>query len=574
VLDNDTDVENDTLTVLLDATPSNGTLTLNTDGSFSYTPHVNFYGSDTFTYHANDGLVDSNIATVTITVNAANDKPVALNDSYSTGEDTKLTVASPGVLDNDTDVENDTLTVLLDATPSNGTLTLNTDGSFSYTPHVNFYGSDTFTYHANDGLVDSNIATVTITVNAINDPPVANDMNETALEETLDYWQPDVSDVDGDELTCSVVGEISEGAILYIDPYCSTSNYTPPPNFYGTDSFTYEVCDGSPLCDTGTVTYTVTSVSMHVGDLDAIPETAPRNRWNAMVNITVHDAMNLPVANAEVSGSWSAGATGGGTCITDTDGSCEVKKNNIKSNVSSVTFTVEGSTHPSLTYKPSANDDPDGDSNGTWITIYKDSVPSNQPPSASFSYGCTSLSCDFDASESTDADGSIVSYAWDYGDDNGGINVTSNHSYISAGLYTVVLTVTDDGGASSTDTQLVNVGGVVQLMHVGDIDGSTSDANRGRWNATATITVHSENHTVLEGATVSATWSTGKVGNCTTNASGECSLTLSNIKSTVVKVIFTVTNLTAPGWEYDSSSNHDPDNDSNDTSIDIDYPPS
>jgi VCBS repeat-containing protein len=475
---------------------------------------------------------------------------------------------------NDTDVENDTLTIVLDEGPDNGALTLNANGSFTYTPKANFYGSDTFTYHANDGLANSNIATVTIDVNAMNDKPVANDMNETTLEETLDYWQPDVSDVDNDPLTCSILGSATEGGTVTIDPNCGTSSYDPPLSFYGTDSFTYQVCDESQACDTGIVNYTVSAVSMHVQDLDAFSETAPRNRWNALVTVTVQDAMGFPVAAADVSGTWSDGATGGGTCTTDASGSCDVRKNNLKSNISSVTFTVGGINHTTLTYKPSANDDPDADSDGTKIIVYKDGIPFNQPPVATFSYLCSDLNCDFDASESTDADGSIVSYAWDYGDGNVGSGVYPSHPYTSSGLYTVVLTVTDDGGASSTDTQLVNVGGVVQLIHVGDIDGSTSDANRGRWNATANITVHSENHTVLEGATVSATWSTGKVGNCTTNASGECSLTLSNIKSTVDKVIFTVTNVTAPGWEYDSSSNQDPDNDSNGTSIDIDYPPS
>jgi hypothetical protein len=101
----------------------------NANGSFTYTPSANFNGTDTFTYHANDGTANSNIATVAITINAVDDPPVAVNDAYTTGQNTVLTIAAPGVLANDTDIENDPLTAQLVTNPSHGTLTLNGDGS-------------------------------------------------------------------------------------------------------------------------------------------------------------------------------------------------------------------------------------------------------------------------------------------------------------------------------------------------------------------------------------------------------------------------------------------------------------
>ncbi len=141
---------------------------------FTYTPNANYNGSDTFTYHANDGTGNSNIATITITVSPVNDAPVAVNDAYTTNEDTPLTVIpASSVLVNDTDVEGSALTAVLDVGPANGTLTLNANGTFTYTPSANYNGSDTFTYHANDGTSNSNIATVTITVSPVNDAPVA-----------------------------------------------------------------------------------------------------------------------------------------------------------------------------------------------------------------------------------------------------------------------------------------------------------------------------------------------------------------------------------------------------------------
>ncbi|MAT99591.1 MAG: hypothetical protein CL608_20805 [Anaerolineaceae bacterium] len=113
--------------------------------------------------------------TVTCTfTNVFNQPPVANDDSYTATEDTMLNVAAPGVLDNDIDADGDSLTAVLDSTTGNGTLTLNGDGSFSYESDENFCGPDSFTYHASDGQADSNVATVNITVECVDDPPVVN----------------------------------------------------------------------------------------------------------------------------------------------------------------------------------------------------------------------------------------------------------------------------------------------------------------------------------------------------------------------------------------------------------------
>ncbi|MCB8946035.1 MAG: cadherin-like domain-containing protein [Ardenticatenaceae bacterium] len=162
VLANDTDGDGDSLTGVLNTDVTSGTLALHVDGSFTYTPTAGFEGTATFTYQANDGLDSSNVATVTITV--VNTAPVAVADSYTTTEGITLTVSAPGVLDNDSDGDGDGLTAVLDTATSNGTLTLNTDGSFTYVPDAGFAGTDSFTYHANDGTDDSDTVTVTITV--------------------------------------------------------------------------------------------------------------------------------------------------------------------------------------------------------------------------------------------------------------------------------------------------------------------------------------------------------------------------------------------------------------------------
>src|SRR3989441_2367894 len=147
------------------------------------------YGPDSFTYKANDGQADSPTnATVSITVTPVNDPPgtsggIVADDSYTTPEDTALAVTGAGVLANDTAVDGDPLTAILVNGPAHGTLSLNNDGSFTYTPALNYNGPDSFTYKANDGQVDSPTnATVSITVTPVNDAPATS---RTAVPQSL-----------------------------------------------------------------------------------------------------------------------------------------------------------------------------------------------------------------------------------------------------------------------------------------------------------------------------------------------------------------------------------------------------
>jgi large repetitive protein len=125
----------------------------------------------TFTVTDNGSPVASDSETVAITVTDANRAPVAANDAYPVNEDASLTVPAAGVLANDTDADANTLTAVLGTGPTHGTLTLNANGSFTYTPASNYSGADSFTYRANDAKADSNLATVAITVTAVNDAP-------------------------------------------------------------------------------------------------------------------------------------------------------------------------------------------------------------------------------------------------------------------------------------------------------------------------------------------------------------------------------------------------------------------
>ena len=151
------------------------------------------------------------VGAVTYNLYAPPAKAVAANDAYATIEDSTLNVAAPGVLGNDTDADGNALTAQIVTGPAHGALALNANGSFGYTPLANYNGSDSFTYRANDGTANSNIATVTITIGAVNDPPLAANDTAATAEDTpvaIAVLAND-SDADGDPLTVSGVSVTS-----------------------------------------------------------------------------------------------------------------------------------------------------------------------------------------------------------------------------------------------------------------------------------------------------------------------------------------------------------------------------
>ena len=160
--------------------------------------------SDSFTYKVNDGTADSGIQTISITVNPVNDAPVALDGTITTNEDAAI---SGSVSFSDIDVPADALVASVVDQPAHGSLVFSADGSYTYTPDANFNGSDSFTYKVNDGTADSGIQTITITVNPVNDAPVALDGSITTNEDAAITGSVSFSDIDvpADALVASVV---------------------------------------------------------------------------------------------------------------------------------------------------------------------------------------------------------------------------------------------------------------------------------------------------------------------------------------------------------------------------------
>jgi VCBS repeat-containing protein len=205
-----------------------------------------------------------------------NHAPMATNDSYFATEDTPLALAAPGVLANDTDADGEPVTAVLVSGPAHGALTLSANGSFTYTPAVNFNGSDSFTYKASDGVALSNAATVMITVSEVNDAPTAVADSATLAEDgsvAIDVTANDAAgpaNEAGQTLSVSSVGEPAHGqaAIITAGPDAGKVRYTPAADYNGPDSFTSTACDDGTTaaipdsrCDTATVALTVTAVN-------------------------------------------------------------------------------------------------------------------------------------------------------------------------------------------------------------------------------------------------------------------------------------------------------------------------
>ncbi len=310
------DSDGDPLSFTLMSAPTNGALS-GTAPNLSYQPNLNFNGADSFTFQVNDGLVDSNIATVSITVTAVNDAPVGDAQAVMTDEDTALAVVLTG-----SDVEGDALTYTVVGAPSNGTLS-GVAPHLSYQPNPDFNGADSFTFQVNDGGLASNPATVSVTVTAVNDAPVAlGDVASTQKNTSVSIAVlANDTDVDGDPLGVTAVTQGINGTVS-IDAGAGGVSYAPSAEFEGVDSFTYTMSDGV-LTDSATVT-------VSVGD-------------------------NAPVANDDAASTHEDSATVIDVLVNDTDPNGDALRITAVTQGAKGTVTTDGS---SVTYTPAA------DSNG------------------------------------------------------------------------------------------------------------------------------------------------------------------------------------------------------------------
>ncbi|MCA1727126.1 MAG: tandem-95 repeat protein [Actinobacteria bacterium] len=542
VLGNDSDPDGDTLTVTAVGTASHGTADLSEGGDVSYTPAANYEGLDVFDYTVSDGNGGTDTASVTITVGGVNDGPDAVDDQATVNEDSSDNPID--VLGNDSDPENDALTVTDVGEASNGTASLGEGGDVTYTPVAGYNGSDSFDYSISDGNGGTDTATVTVTVSNVNDPPVAQNDSFTVDEESnpssnptnrLDVLAND-SDPDGDPLTITIISGPTHGSASVVNGRIHY-NTVPAHDYTGPDSITYQISDGNGGTDTAVVSLTVANVNdaPEASDDDAeVDEDSSNNAIAVLANDSDVDGDTLSVSDVSEPSNGSVSIGGGGVTYTPTPGfsgndsfTYTVSDGNGGTDTATVRVTVNAINHApdaqgdsltvaqdsgATTFDPLGNDsDPDGDhltisavgaaAHGTAsihnsnkkliytpaagysgadsftytvsdgnggtdtatvsITVTPAPPPANRAPVASFTpapqvCGTSSVTVNF-VNTSTDPDGNTLTSNWNFGDGGTSLLTNPSHDFTYSGtanqvLYTVTLTVSD-GSLTNTKTE-------------------------------------------------------------------------------------------------------------------------
>lgn len=417
LLNNDSDPDGDVFGIhtIPVSNVSNGSLAINADGTFSYSPNVGFTGTDRFTYRITDADGNSDTATVTVTVmadnnGADNNGPAAGADTASTSKNVPV---SGAVLGNDIDVNGDILNVIAGngtpvaagvpavfATAGGGSVTLRSDGTYDYTAADDFTGTDTFSYTVSDGAGGTSSASISLSV--FDGSPVANnDINVTSVGTPVsgNVLTNDHSGSDqNDTLTVNIAAVIAPtNGTLVLNPDGSYV-YEPDAGFTGSDSFTYEVCDEAGNCDTAEVTIEVRDLTNSPNTNPVATDDAPTTFENTPVSgsLLSNDndpdgdplTINTTPVTAPVNGSVVIGPDGTflytpDSGFTGTDSFVyEVCDDRGACDSATVTVTVRTDPTPGINDAPFAGDDAVFGTVAATVTgdlLANDSDPNNDP---------------------------------------------------------------------------------------------------------------------------------------------------------------------------------------------------
>ena len=449
VLGNDTDPDGDDLTATLTTGPANGSVVLNDDGSYTYTPNAGFVGNDSFTYTISDGKGGEDTATVNLVVSDKvdpNNAPDAVDDNGAGDKNEDIT---GNVLGNDTDPDGDDLTATLTTGPANGSVVLNDDGSYTYTPNTGFVGNDSFTYTISDGKGGEDTATVNLVVSDAVDPNNAPDAVDDS--ETTDYGTPvsgnvlgNDSDPDGDDLTATLATGPTNGSVVLNDDGSYT--YTPDDGFSGEDTFTYTIDDGNGGTDTATVTITVGEEQNQ--DPDAVDD-ANTTTEGTPVSGSVLDNDSDPDGD-DLTATLATGPLNGSVVLND-DGTYTYTPDDGFTGNDSFTYTIS---------------DGNGGEDTATVVISVSDAPNQDPDAVDDSettdYG-TPVSGNVLGNDS-DPDGDDLTATLATGPANGSVVLNDDGSYTYtpddgfSGEDTFTYTIDDGNGGTDTATVTITVG--------------------------------------------------------------------------------------------------------------------
>jgi hypothetical protein len=350
---NDTDADGDTMTVTAVTSATNGTVSLDL-GVVTYKPDADYDGTDSFTYTVSDGTV-TDTATATVVVEALNAAPTTTEDVVTLNEDASIQI---DVLLNDTD-DADTTSLVIDSVgeATNGTVKL-VNGYVFYTPDADYAGADSFTYVAKDSEGAKTPGSVTLTVSARNDAPVATvdvvniEQDSSAL--TIDVLANDI-DAESDTLSLIKVGTADHGTVTMANGQVT---YTPDADYAGVDSFTYTVgdldTDGTTIKakTIGTVSITVSELNIDpitVDDIQTVTEDSTNNKFSVLTNDTDSNGDTLALDSVS-SATYGTATLAGNNILYDPDADYEgsetltytVSDGNGGTTTGTVTITVRG----------------------------------------------------------------------------------------------------------------------------------------------------------------------------------------------------------------------------------------
>lgn len=482
-LANDTDPNpGDTLTVTSIGTPSNGTLTDNGDGTYTYEPDENYNGSDSVTYTISDGNGGTDTATITFNVAPVNDAPDAVNDSVTTDEDTAITI---DVLDNDTDVDGDPLEITGASVPADqGTVAI-VGGELLFTPAENFNGPATISYSISDGEGGTDTAEVTVNVTPVNDDPVAVDDSASTMEDQsviVDLIGND-TDVDGDTLELAAVS-VDPALGSVVDNGDGTVTFTPAPDYNGPVTIDYTVSDGNGGTDEGQAVVSVGAVNDGPTAVDDSASTDEDTAVtiNVIGNDTDPDGDTLEVVGATVPADQ-------GTVVNNGDGTLTFTPAENYNGPAEITYTItdgNGGTDEGIvnvTVNP-VNDDP----------VAVDDIETTDEDVAVV---VDLLGNDTDVDGDTLELASVsVDPAFGTVEDNGDGTVTFTPAPDYNGPVTIDYTVSDGNGGTDEGQAIVSVGAVNDGPVAEDDTASTDE------DTAVTITDALDNDTDADGDTL------------------------------------------------------------------------
>jgi VCBS repeat-containing protein len=396
---------------------------------------ANYNGSDSFGVQVSDGSSGTDTITVNVTILPVNDPPVANAQSVTTNEDTAKAITLTG-----SDVDNDPLTYAIVSTPPHGALS-GTAPNLSYTPSANYNGSDSFTFRVNDGHVNSANATVSITVNPVNDPPVAYAQSVVVAKNILKPITLTGSDVENSPLTYSIVTSPAHGALSGSAP---NVNYTPEADYTGMDSFTFKVNDSSLDSTPATVSIEVTEATVPVlpanfyGEVH-FSDNAPSagDLVEAYIDGVVGTAATVVIANTSGTLTYSFSIPGDQAASSTKEGGLEGDL---------ITFKINGSDRVVATAFWHGG-------TSTQLDLHPPMAVAGGPYT-----GAVSAAISFSGS-AIDYVVDSATYQWDW-DNDGNYDTTAqnpSHAWATSGTFTVGLKVTDAQGGVGTATAIVDV---------------------------------------------------------------------------------------------------------------------